>query len=176
MVFFLGSEKGLDKQRQPVCWNHSWPQPGRRPLNQTPGLLASVKTMAVAHRSLQSDKPYRPLIAVGVDGCPGAVAQISAVTAVVPNGRPRAIIEPTPLRVILVGIDSAGLPWLNQKSGKGVNMVGDVPQRPAAELDREGIIIANFDVFIWFLAAGSVIVDVDDVHIAGRARPLGSGW
>ena len=57
----------------------------------------------------------------------------------------------------LVGVHTADLAWLHDKTRESVHMIGDVPQSPTLQLDGLGVIVADVHVFIWLLAAGAII-------------------
>ena len=51
-------------------------------------------------------------------------------------------------------------------------MIGAISQCPTLQLDRLGIIVADVDMLIRFLAAGAIVEDIDDLDISGRPRLL----
>ena len=70
----------------------------------------------------------------------------------------------------LVGVHTADLAWLHDKTRESVHMIGDVPQSPTLQLDGLGVIVADVHVFIWLLAAGAIVEDIDDLDISGCSR------
>ena len=76
------------------------------------------------------------LITVLVDQDTNRIPEIPTIPCVIPDRRTAAIIEATPLWMILVGVHAASLSQLHDIAGECKYMVGFITQRPVVELNR----------------------------------------
>lgn len=68
--------------------------------------------------------------------------------------------------MVLVGVDAAAFIWLDDIGWKIVHMIGDVIEGPPLELDRRGVSIGDYHVFIRFFIASPIVIDLVDGDLA----------
>ncbi len=134
---------------------------------------------AVTHAGTYAAWPgAHVLVAISVNRRSSTVLQVSAIAAVVPDGRITVIVETTPLRVVLIQVNLAHLPRLHDKVGECKHVVSFIAQRPAVQLDRLGIIVANGNILIGFFTARSTVENIydNDVPCSFRRRHVRWFW
>src|SRR5919108_4649280 len=99
------------------------------------------------------------LIAIIVNQVAVRVPQVSAVPGVVPDSRVAPVSEAAGLRVVLVGVDPAGLARSHQEGREGEHVVRNIAERPSGKLGRCASVVADLDVLVRLGGSAAAVGD-----------------